>query len=140
MENMATELGSVAPVRRKEFPWDNDASDKCGSDNCGTVQATNVQKTSSDDAPVTTVQATNVEAMAVDPGVDVTESRTIQTEHTTRSFKKRKVPYLKPSPPSTPPLVPLSLCVQHFHAKSFGAIVFEIGADLFVSIVNRHAM
>ena len=106
MENMATELGSVAPVRRKEFPWDNDASDKCGSDRCGTAQATNVQKTSSDDAPVTTVQATNVEAMAVDPGVDVTELRTIQTEHTTRSFKKRKVPYLKPSPPSTPPLVP----------------------------------
>ena len=137
---MATELGSVAPVRRKEFPWDNDASDKCGSDNCGTVQATNVQKTSSDDAPVTTVQATNVEAMAVDPGVDVTESRTIQTEHTTRSFKKRKVPYLKPSPPSTPPPVPLSLCVHHFHAKSFDAIVVEIGADLFVSIVNRHAM
>ena len=145
MENIATELGSVAPVRRKEFPWDNDASDKCGSDKCGsdkcgTVQATNVQKTSSDDAPVTTVQATNVEAMAVDPGVDVTESRTIQTEHTTRSFKKRKVPYLKPSPPSTPPPVPLSLCVHHFHAKSFDAIVFEIGADLFVSIVNRHAM
>ena len=101
MENMAIELGSVAPVRRKEFRWDNDASDKCGSDKCGTAQATNVQKTSSDDAPVTTVQATNVEAMAVDPGVDVTESRTIQTEHTTRSFKKRKVPYLKPSPPST---------------------------------------
>ena len=145
MENMATELGSVAPVRRKEFPWDNDASDKCGSDKCGsdkcgTAQATNVQKTSSDDAPVTTVQATNVEAMAVDPGVDVTESRTIQTEHTTRSFKKRKVPYLKPSPPSTPPPVPLSLCVHHFHAKSFDAIVFEIGADLFASIVNRHAM
>ena len=140
MENMATELGSVAPVRRKEFPWDNDASDKCGSDKCGTAQATNVQKTSSDDAPVTTVQATNVEAMAVDPGVDVTESRTIQTEHTTRSFKKRKVPYLEPSPPSTPPPVPLSLCVHHFHAKSFDAIVFEIGADLFVSIVNRHAM
>ena len=140
MENMATELGSVAPVRRKEFPWDNDASDKCGSDKCGTAQATNVQKTSSDDAPVTTVQATNVEAMAVDHGVDVTESRTIQTEHTTRSFKKRKVPYLKPSPPSTPPPVPLSLCVHHFHAKSFDAIVFEIGADLFVSIVNRHAM
>ena len=104
------------------------------------VQATNVQKTSSDDAPVTTVQATNVEAMAVDPGVDVTESRTIQTEHTTRSFQKRRVPYLKPSPPSTPPPVPLSLCVHHFHAKSFDAIVFEIGADLFVSIVNRHAM
>ena len=140
MENMATELGSVAPVRRKEFPWDNDASDKCGSDKCGTVQATNVQKTSSDDAPVTTVQATNVEAMAVDPGVDVTESRTIQTKHTTRSFKKRRVPYLKPSPPSTPPPVPLSFCVHHFHAKSFDAIVFEIGADLFVSIVNRHAM
>ena len=137
---MATELGSVAPVRCKEFPWDNDASDKCGSDKCGTAQATNVQKTSSDDAPVTTVQATNVEAMAVDPGVDVTESRTIQTEHTTRSFKKRKVPYLKPSPPSTPPLVPLSLCVHNFHAKSFDAIVFEIGADLFVSIVNKHAM
>ena len=144
---MATELDSVAPVRRKEFSWDNDASDncgsdKCGSDKCGTVQATNVQKTSSDDAPVTTVQvqATNVEAMAVDPGVDVTESRTIQTEHTTRSFKKRKVPYLKPSPPSTPPPVPLSLCVHHFHAKSFDAIVFEIGADLFVSIVNKHAM
>ena len=106
----------------------------------GAVQATNVQKTSSDDAPVTTVQATNVEAMAVDPGVDVTESRTIQTEHTTRSFKKRKVPYLKPSPPLTPPPVPLSLCVHHFHAKSFDAIVVEIGADLFVSIVNRHAM
>ena len=140
MENMATELGSVAPVRCKEFPWDNDASDKCGSDKCGTAQATNVQKTSSDDAPVTTVQATNVEAMAVDPGVDVTESRTIQTEHTTRSFQKRRVPYLKPSPPSTPPPVPLSLCVHHFHAKSFDAIVFEIGADLFVSIVNRHAM
>ena len=140
MENMATELGSVASVRRKEFPWDNNASDKCGSDKCGTAQATNVQKTSSDDAPVTTVQATNAEAMAVDPGVDVTESRTIQTEHTTRSFKKRKVPYLKPSPPSTPPPVPLSLCVHHFHAKSFDAIVFEIGADLFVSIVNRHAM
>ena len=147
MENMATELGSVAPVRCKEFPWDNDASDKCGSDKCGSdecgtvqVHATNVQKTSSDDAPVTTVQATNAEAMAVDPGVDVTESRTIQTEHTTTTFKKRKVPYLKPSPPSTPPPVPLSLCVHHFHAKSFDAIVFEIGADLFVSIVNRHAM
>ena len=140
MENMATELGSVAPVRRKEFPWDNDASDKCGSDKCGTAQATNVQKTSSDDAPVTTVQATNVEAMAVDPGVDVTESRTIQTEHATRSFQKRRVPYLKPSPPSIPPPVPWSLCVHHFHAKSFDAIVFEIGADLFVSIANRHAM
>ena len=111
MENMATELGIVAPVRRKKFPWDKCGSDKCGSDEygsdkCGTVQATNVQKTSSDDAPVTTVQATNVEAMAVDHGVDVTESRTIQTEHTTRSFKKRKVPYLKPSPPSTPPPEP----------------------------------
>ena len=110
MENMATELGIVAPVRRKKFPWDKCGSDKCGSDEygsdrCGTVQATNVQKTSPDDAPVTTVQATNVEAMAVDHGVDVTESRTIQTEHTTRSFKKRKVPYLKPSPPSTPPPV-----------------------------------
>ena len=115
-------MGSVAPVRRKEFPWDNDASDKCGSDRCGTVQAT------------------NVEAMAVDPGVDVTESRTIQTEDATTSFKKRKVPYLKPSPPSTPPPVPLSLCVHHFHAKSFDAIVFEIGVDLFVSIVNKHAM
>ena len=86
------------------------------------------------------MQATNVEAMAADPGVDVTESRTIQTEHATRFFKKRKVPYLKPSPPSIPPPVPLSLCVHHFHAKSFDAIVFEIGADLFVSIVTRHAM
>ena len=85
----------------------NGASDKCAreeigrcssdngaSDRCGTVQATNVQKTSSDDAPVTTVQATNVEA------------RTIHTEHTTRSFRKRKVADLKPSPPWTPPPVP----------------------------------
>ena len=104
----------------------NGASDKCAKDE--------VRRCSSDNG------ASDMEAMAVDPGVDVTESRTIQTEHTTRSFKKRKVPYLKPSPPSTPPLVPLSLCVHHFHAKSFDAIVFEIGADLFVSIVNRHAV
>ena len=34
----------------------------------------------------------------------------------------------------------LSLCVHHSHAKSFDAIVVGIGADLFVSIVNRHAM
>ena len=89
---MATELGSVAPVRRKEFrPRHNDAkfdasekcgSDKCESDECETVQ--NVQKTDSDDAPETS----GVESMAV----DVTESRPIQTEHTTRSFKKRKAP------------------------------------------------
>ena len=104
MENIATELGSVAPVRRKEFrPRHNDAkfdaskkcgSDKCESDECETVQ--NVEKTDSDDAPETT----GVESMAV----DVTESRPIQTEHTTRSFKKRKAPSpLKPKQPSIPP-------------------------------------